>query len=92
MPKKDRKVKVGHNSLSKEVITSIVERVERLTEEKQGIQQDIKDIFAEAKGNGYDTKILKQLVKLRAEDPVKRTEHNAMLGIYAELVDIDPFS
>jgi uncharacterized protein (UPF0335 family) len=87
-----RKVKVGRNSLSQEQITSILERVERLNEEMAGIKEDVREIFAEAKSNGYDQKILRQLVKLRAEDPTKRSEHNQMLGIYAELVGIDPFS
>lgn len=70
----------GHNS--KEQIRSIIERVERLEEEKKVLADDIKDIYAEAKGNGFDVKALRAIVKLRKQDAAKRAEHEAILETY----------
>ncbi len=70
----------GHNS--KEQLRSIVERVERLAEEIKGLRDDQKDIFAEAKGNGWDVKALRQIIRIRAEDPQKRAEREAILDTY----------
>jgi uncharacterized protein (UPF0335 family) len=70
----------GHNS--KEQLKSIVERVERLAEEIKGLRSDTNDIFAEAKGNGFDVKALRQIIRLRAEDPNKRAEREAILETY----------
>lgn len=72
----------GHNS--KEQLKSVVERIERLAEEIKGLQSDQKDIYTEAKGNGYDTKALRQIVRLRAEDPHKRAEREAILETYMQ--------
>ena len=63
-------------------IKSIVERVERLEEEKAAIAGDIKEIFAEAKSNGYDTKILKMIVRMRKQDTADRQEQEAILDLY----------
>jgi uncharacterized protein (UPF0335 family) len=71
---------VGHNS--KEQIRSIIERVERLEEEKKGLADDIKDVFAEAKGNGYDPRALREIVKLRKQDPEDRKEREAIIETY----------
>ena len=60
----------------------LIERVERLEEEKQGISDDIKDVYGEAKGNGYDVKALRRLVMLRKQDPDKRAEQEAILDTY----------
>lgn len=60
----------------------LIERVERLEEEKQGIADDIKDAFAEAKAVGYDTKIMKMVIKLRAMKPDDRAEMDAILETY----------
>ncbi len=70
----------GHNS--KEQLRSIVERVERLAEEIKGLRDDQKDMFAEAKGNGWDVKALRQIIRIRAEDPQKRAEREAILDTY----------
>lgn len=71
---------VGHNS--KEQIRSIIERVERLEEEKKGLADDIKDVFAEAKGNGYDPRALREIVRLRKQDPEDRKEREAIIETY----------
>lgn len=71
---------IGHNS--KDQLRSIVERVERLEEEKAGIASDIKDVFAEAKGNGFDVKALKAILKRRKQDRDKLAEHEAIVESY----------
>lgn len=65
-------------------LRAIVERIERLEEEKQGIADDIKDVYAEAKGNGFDTKVLRQIVRLRKQEPSERQEHEAVLDLYLQ--------
>ena len=65
-------------------LRSIVERIERLEEEKQGIADDIKDVYAEAKANGYDTKALRTIVRLRKQEPAERAEQEAMLDLYMQ--------
>ena len=55
-------------------LTSIIERIERINEDVKYLKQDLKEVFAEAKATGFDVKVLKRLVKLRAADPVKAAE------------------
>jgi uncharacterized protein (UPF0335 family) len=59
-----------------------VERIERLEEEKAAIANDIKEVYAEAKGNGFDTKTLRQVVRLRKQDKAERQEQEAVLELY----------
>jgi len=63
-------------------LKSIVERIERLAEEKDGIASDIRDVYAEAKGNGFDVPALRALIKLRKEDANKRAERETILETY----------
>jgi uncharacterized protein (UPF0335 family) len=63
-------------------LRSFVERIERLEEEKKGIADDIRDVFAEAKGNGYDTKVMRQVIRLRKKDAAERQEEEALLDLY----------
>lgn len=65
-----------------ERLRSFIERIERLEEEKAGIQSDVKDIFAEAKGEGYDTKVLRQIIRIRKMDRAERQEQEALLDLY----------
>ena len=60
----------------------LIERVERLEEEKKGIADDIKDVYAEAKAVGYDAKIMRQIVRLRKMKPDDRKEMEAILDVY----------
>ena len=60
----------------------LIERVERLEEEKKGISDDIKDVYAEAKAVGYDAKIMRQIVRLRKMKPDDRREMEAILEVY----------
>ena len=60
----------------------LIERVERLEEEKKGIADDIRDVYAEAKAVGYDAKIMRQIVRLRKMKPDDRAEMEAILDVY----------
>lgn len=74
---------IGSNSgfASKQLI-SVVERVERLEEEKAALADDIKEVYSEAKGNGFDTKIIRKCIQLRKMDGDKRREMEEMLELY----------
>ncbi|GAB5506912.1 MAG: DUF2312 domain-containing protein [Rhizobiaceae bacterium] len=63
-------------------LRSFIERIERLEEDKQAIADDIKEVYAELKGNGYDTKAVRTLVRLRKKDQAERQEEEAMLDLY----------
>ncbi|ACI99528.1 DUF2312 domain-containing protein [Rhodospirillum centenum] len=63
-------------------LRSFIERIERLEEEKKGIQDDIKDIYAEAKGTGFDTKVMRQIIRLRKMEKDDRQELDALLELY----------
>lgn len=71
---------IGNNA--KQQLVSIIERVERLEEDKAAIASDIKDVYAEAKGNGFDPATLKAIVKMRKEDAEKRANREALLETY----------
>jgi uncharacterized protein (UPF0335 family) len=65
-----------------EQLRSVVERIERLEEEKKALADDIRDVYAEAKGNGFDVKIVRQIVKLRKMDKDDLDEQEALLETY----------
>lgn len=65
-------------------LRSIIERVERLEEEKKSLSDDIKDVYAEAKANGFDTKVLRKIVSLRNQDRDERMEEEAILDLYMQ--------
>src|SRR3954451_19853605 len=67
---------------AKDQLKAFIERIERLEEEKKAIADDIKDVYAEAKGNGYDVKVLRTVVRMRKEDADERREHEAILETY----------
>jgi uncharacterized protein (UPF0335 family) len=73
---------IGSNSNAQ--LKSIVERIERLEDEKAAIGSDIKDVYAEAKGNGYDTKALRTIIRLRKQDASERAEQEAVLETYMD--------
>lgn len=70
------------NGVAGERLRSFIERIERLEEEKRGIAEDIKEVYAEAKGTGFDTKTIREIVKLRRLTDVERAEREALLDIY----------
>jgi uncharacterized protein (UPF0335 family) len=69
---------------AKDQLRAIIERVERLEEEKKAIADDIRDVYAEAKGNGFDVKALRTVVRLRKQDKQEREEHEAILDTYLQ--------
>ena len=71
-------------SASGALLRSIVERIERLEEEKKALAEDIKEVYAEAKGQGFDTKIIRKVISLRKKDPDDRAEEAALLETYLE--------
>lgn len=75
---------VGHNSerFAKDQLKSIIERIERLEEEKKSIADDIRDVYAEAKGNGFDVAALRTIVRMRKQDADERAEREAILETY----------
>lgn len=76
---------IGHNSepkLAADQLKAIIERIERLEEEKKAIADDIKDVYAEAKGNGYDVKALRTIIRLRKQDADERHEQDTILEAY----------
>ncbi|ORE90231.1 hypothetical protein ATO13_23386 [Stappia sp. 22II-S9-Z10] len=79
----------GHNSgVAGDQLRTIVERIERLEEEKRGIADDIKDIYAEAKANGLDAKVLRQIIQLRKVDADKRAEEAEKRELYMSALDM----
>ncbi len=69
-------------AVAKDQLKAFVERIERLEEEKKAIADDIRDVYAEAKGNGYDVKALRTIIRLRKQDKTERQEHEAILETY----------
>ena len=63
-------------------LRSLIERIERLEEEKAALTSDIREVYAEAKGTGFDTKIMRQVVRMRKLDKADRQEMEAVLDLY----------
>ncbi len=63
-------------------LKSFIERIERLEEEKKALMEDIRDVYAEAKSTGFDTKVMRQVIRLRAQDANDRMEQEELLDIY----------
>lgn len=75
--------------MSDDRLRLLIERAERLEEEKKGIAEDLKGVFDEAKATGYDAKIMKQIMRLRAMNPDDRHEMEAVLDLYKTAVGLD---
>ncbi len=86
---------MGHNSqaaindepatrFAKDQLKAIIERIERLEEEKKAISDDIRDVYAEAKGNGFDVKALRTIVRMRKQDANERAEQETILELYMQ--------
>ena len=70
------------HGVARDQLRAFIERIERLEEEKKTIADDIKDVYGEAKGTGFDTKILKKVIALRKKDEQERMEEEAILDTY----------
>jgi uncharacterized protein (UPF0335 family) len=79
----------GGQRFAKDSLKSFVERIERLEEEKKSFADDIRDVYAEAKANGFDVKALRSVVKIRKQDADERKEQAAILDTYCNALGID---
>jgi uncharacterized protein (UPF0335 family) len=70
-------------------LKSFIERIERLEEEKAGLSSDIRDVYAEAKGTGFDAKVMRQIVRLRKMDSADRKEQQELLELYARAIGLE---
>jgi uncharacterized protein (UPF0335 family) len=73
---------MAEQGVAGEQLRAFVERIERLEEEKKAIADDIKEVYAEAKGNGFDSKVMRKLVSIRKQDRAERLEQEAILDLY----------
>lgn len=73
---------ISSDSVAQDQIKAFIERIELLEEEKAAITGDIKEVYAEAKGNGFDTKVLRKIVAIRKQDHNERMEQESLLELY----------
>lgn len=73
---------MADHGVARDQLRAFVERIERLEDEKKAIADDIREVYAEAKGNGFDTKVLRQVVRIRKQDKAERLEQEAILDLY----------
>lgn len=81
---------MAEQGVAGDLLRSFIERIERLEEEKKAISDDIREIYAESKGNGFDAKILRQVVRLRKLDKSERMEQEAILDLYMHALGMVP--
>lgn len=79
---------VSATEIAADQLISFLERIEKLEEEKRNISEDIKEVYAEAKGNGFDPKIIRQVVRIRQMDRAERQETEAILDLYLEAIGL----
>lgn len=73
---------MADESVAQDQLRAFIERIERMEEEKKAISDDIKEIYAEAKGTGFDTKVLRQVIRIRKQDRAERLEQESILELY----------
>lgn len=78
------------STIARDQLRSIVERIERLEEEKKAIADDIRDVFGEAKANGFDTKVLREVIRMRKQDLAERQEQDAVRDLYLQALGMLP--
>ncbi len=81
-PAKKDEIATGTEEVNAGHLRAFIERIERLEEEKKALADDIKDVYAEAKGNGFDVKIIRKIVSIRKQDRDKRREEEEILDLY----------
>lgn len=81
---------MSDSMVARDQIKAIVERIERLEEEKKAIADDIRDVYAEAKANGFDTKVLRQVIAIRKQDTTERQEQEAVRDLYLHALGMIP--
>ena len=80
---------IGHNLVAGDELQLLVERIETMEQEKKNVMEDIKDVYLEAKSRGFDAKLIRQIVRLRAMDPDKRQEERYLVDTYASAIGLD---
>ena len=80
---------MSDGNVSADQLRLFIERIERLEEEKKGIADDVKDVYAEAKANGYDTKTMRAIVRLRKMETHARQEADALLETYRQALGLE---
>lgn len=76
-------------AVSSERLKSFIKRIEKLEEDKNGIMEDLRDVYAEAKGTGFEVKIIRQIVRLRKMEVEKRREAEELLELYKSAIGMD---
>ena len=74
------------NATAQTQLRTVIERIERLEEDKAGVMADLKEVYAEAKGNGFDSKIIRKVVRMRKQDKAKRLEEEALVDLYLSAI------
>lgn len=82
MAKDKSSAEAGSEAINAGHLRALIERIERLNEERKALGEDIKEVFAEAKGQGFDPKIIRKIVSLRGQDPEKRVEEETLVDLY----------
>ena len=72
------------SGFAKDQLKSFINRIERLEEERAALSADIKEVYSEAKGNGYDTKVMRKIVSMRRKDHAERQEEQAIMELYLQ--------
>ena len=73
---------MAKSGFAKDQLKSFINRIERLEEERAALSADIKEVYSEAKGTGFDTKVMRQVIRLRKMESADRQEQEAMLDLY----------
>ena len=73
---------MSKNAFAKDQLKSFINRIERLEEERSALSADIREVYSEAKGTGFDTKVMRQVIRLRKMESADRQEQEAMLDLY----------
>lgn len=74
--------KMAEESVAQDQLRAFIERIERMEDEKAAVSADIKEIYSEAKGNGFDTKVIREIIRIRRQDASERQEHESILELY----------
>ncbi len=81
---------MSETNFARDQLRSVIERIEKLEEEKKAIAEDIREVFGEAKANGFDTKVLRQVLRIRKQDKAERQEQEAVLDLYLQALGMLP--
>ncbi|MCJ8322768.1 MAG: DUF2312 domain-containing protein [Rhizobiales bacterium] len=80
---------VGGSGVARDRLKSFIERAERLEQEKKAITDDMKEVFSEAKGEGFDVKVIRLILAIRKQDSNERSEQEAILDLYLRALEMD---